>query len=72
MKTVTVNGQHQVGINHGSESDALCAETAQIAVRLLYGHVENATVTDGRSGFRVTKSMTRRLTAEEEHDAGID
>jgi hypothetical protein len=69
MKIVYVNGQY---VQMNNASGVLTPEMAKSAVRMLYGHIEPATVTDSGRGFRVTKSSVRRLTAEEEYDAGID
>lgn len=71
MKTITVNEQI-VQFNNGRESDKLTPAMARSAVRILYGHLTRANVTDSKTGYKVYKSRTRRMTAEEEHDAGID
>lgn len=71
MKTVIVNGQI-VQINSVAEDAALDRHVARAAVRMLYGRLVSARVVDNERGYKVTQHHTRRMTAEEEYEAGID
>lgn len=67
MKQVTVksvNGQVQVNINNATNSDELTPKMAQSARNTAFGVAANATVTDGRKIYRVTKSSVRKQQIE--------
>ena len=62
MKTVTVrtaSGQHTVKLIAADETDELTGNLARAARNIAAGVGAYATVTDGRSTYRVTKSVRR-------------
>jgi hypothetical protein len=63
MKQVTVssvNGQVEVRLNNATNNDSLTASMAKAARDIAFGVGANATVSDGESSFRVTRSGVRK------------
>ena len=61
MKTVTVSGfwqVRQVRVN-GREDDALTPKVARDAVAIAFGYGSYATVTDGKTSYRVTSRVRK-------------
>lgn len=67
MKQVTVNsvnGQVQVNLNNANDSDKLTAKMAKAAREIAFGSGANATVSDGKTTYRVTRGGVRKQAQE--------
>ena len=67
MKQVTVksvSGQTQIKLNNARDNDTLTARMAKAARDIAFGVGANATVTDGKNTYRVSRGGGRKQEQE--------